>query len=173
MQNISTPCCWSLLQEETKDHVCGCFWALKSGLTTMKTKPHRQKGLEAHQNIFIRLFQAGFRGKRNNLLAAGMHFRVFEPKSQLKSQNIAGWALLISITGPKNICQCQLQWGTLHSLTDLRKLIKYRREITHYGQSSSGLLGTRTLPPTDSMGQENSIELGYLCNCKAGQSQAL
>lgn len=149
MQNISTPCCWSLLQEETKDHVCGRFWALKSGLSTMKSKPHRQMGLEAHQNIFIRPFHADFRGKRNNLLAAGMHFRVFEPKTQLKrvKTSQAEWPL-ISITGPMNICQCQLQWGTRHSLTDLKKLIKYRREMAHYG----------TVPPTDSMGQTGKLD---------------
>lgn len=137
----------------------GCFWALKSGLSAMKTKPHRRMGLEAHQNIFIRPFQADFKRKRNNLLAAGMHFKVFEPKTQLKRVKTlqTKWPL-ISITGPMNICQCQLQWGTLHSLTDLRELIKYRRQMAHYGQSSSGLLGARILPPTDSTGRTGKLD---------------
>lgn len=67
------------------------------------------------------------------------HFRFFEPKSHLRrvKTSQSKW-LLISITSPVHICQCQLQWGILHSLTDLKKLIQCRKEMVHYGQSSSG-----------------------------------
>lgn len=135
------------------------FWSSKVRPLYHENKATSPNGTGSTPKHLYQTLQADFRGKRNNRLAAGMHFRVFEPKSQLKrvKTSLSEWPL-ISITGPVNICQCQLQWGTLHSLTDLKKLIKYRREMAHYGQSSSELLGARTLPLTDSMGRTGKLD---------------